>query len=142
MEHGARDEGVLFALGDVAGGMVMYIEASLLHLYYNGFGDYSALDPMPMPPGQHLVALQFEAMGKRQGRGRLLLDGQPATDWQALTPTLMGGFHEGLDIGIDRRAPVHWELFQRRGNFAYSGQLTELVIDSGAFAPDSPFGRN
>lgn len=142
VEHGARDEGVLFALGDVAGGMVMYIEASLLHLYYNGFGDYSALDPMPMPPGQHLVALQFEALGKRQGRGRLLLDGQPATDWQALAPTLMGGFHEGLDIGIDRRAPVHWELFQRRGNFAYSGQLTELVIDSGAFAPDSPFGRN
>ena len=142
LEHGARDEGVLFALGDVAGGLVLYIEASQLHFYYNGFGDFSALAPIPMPPGTHTAGLQFEALGQRAGQGRLLLDGQPAGDWQALTPTLMGGFHEGLDIGIDRRAPVHWELFQRRGNFAYSGRLHEVVIESGAFAPDSAFGRS
>lgn len=141
VSHSARDEGVLFALGDVAGGFVMYVEGSLLNFFYNGFGDYTALDPIPMPPGAHEVAVQVEALGKRKGRGRLLLDGQVATDWKELSPTLMGGFHEGLDIGIDRRAPVHWELFERRGNFRYSGQLHEVNIDSGAFAPDSAYGR-
>ena len=65
----------------------------------------------------------------------------PAGDWQALSPTLMGGFHEGMDIGIDRRAPVEWELIQRRGSFRYSGTVHDLVVDSGAFAPDSTFAR-
>ena len=51
----------------------------------------------------------------------------------------MGGFHEGLDIGIDRRAPVEWELFERRGNFKYSGQIESVNIESGTFAPGSAF---
>lgn len=141
VQHRAGDQGVLAALGDVAGGFVLYIEESQLNFYYNGFGDYTALEPVPMPPGQHALAIQYEALSKREGRGRLLLNGQAAGDWQALSPTLMGGFHEGLDIGIDRRAPVHWELFERRGNFPYSGAIKELVIDSGPFAPDSGYGR-
>ena len=65
----------------------------------------------------------------------------PATDWADLSPTLMNGFHEGLDIGIDRRAPVDWALFERRGNFAYGGRIVDLTIDSGPFAPDSPFAK-
>lgn len=139
--HGANDEGVLMALGDVSGGFVMYIERSMLQFFYNGFGDFTRLPPMPMPPGEHSVGLEYEALGKRQGRGRLLFNGAPAGDWQALSPTLMGGFHEGMDIGIDRRAPVEWELFQRRGSFRYSGTVHDLVVDSGAFAPDSTFAR-
>ncbi len=137
--QGPQDQGVLFALGDVAGGIVMYIENSLLHLFYNGYGEFIHLDAMPMPPGSHAVALSYEALGERKGRGRLMLNGHPAQDWKELSPSLMAGFHEGLDIGIDRRAPVEWELFERHGNFPYSGQIVSLVIDSGAFAPDSAF---
>jgi arylsulfatase A-like enzyme len=137
--QGAQDEGVLFALGDVAGGMVMYIEHSLLHLFYNGYGEFIHLEAMPMPPGQHAVALEYEALGERKGRGRLLLNGHAAHEWQDLSPTLMVGFHEGFDIGIDRRAPVEWELFERRGNFPYSGKIDSVVVDSRAFAPGSAF---
>jgi arylsulfatase len=137
LAHRANDEGILFALGDVSGGMVLYIESSQLHFYYNGFGDFSSLEGIPMPTGTHQVAIQFEALGQRRGRGRLLLGGQAVDDWRDLSPSLMGGFHEGLDIGIDRRAPVHWDLFQRRGNFPYSGKLQDLVIESGDLAPDS-----
>jgi len=141
LTQAAGDEGVLFALGDVSGGMVMYIEGAQLHFFYNGFGDFSTLAPLPMPTGSHSVALQFEALGKRQGRGRLLLNGQAAGDWHTLAPTLMSGFHEGFDIGIDRRAPVAWALFERRGNFKYSGVLHDVWVDSGAFAADSPYAK-
>ncbi len=137
--QGAQDEGVLFALGDVAGGLVMYIEKSVLQLFYNGYGEFIHLDAIPMPPGHHTVALEYEALGARRGRGRLLLNGHAAHEWQDLSPTLMGGFHEGLDIGIDRRAPVEWELFERRGNFKYSGQIESVNIESGTFAPGSAF---
>jgi hypothetical protein len=54
-----------------------------------------------------------------------MIDGAPcagaAGQWTALSPTVMGGFHEGLDIGLDRRAPVDWSLYQRRRAFRYSG---------------------
>jgi arylsulfatase len=49
----------------------------------------------------------------------------------------MYGFHEGLDIGIDRRAPVSWALRERHGSFRYTGQIRDVVIDSGPLAPDS-----
>jgi hypothetical protein len=94
-----------------------------------------------MPPGTHAVALEYEALGKRTGRGRLLLNGEAANNWMALSPTLMGGFHEGMDIGIDRRGPVEWELYQRRGAFKYSGTIIDVVVDSRGFAPGSAFAK-
>ena len=141
LTHSAKDEGVLYALGDVSGGMVMYVEEAQLHLFYNGFGEYIHLPPVPMPVGSHAVALEYEALGKRSGRGRWLIDGVAAGGWNGLSPTLMGGFHEGFDIGIDRRAPVEWELFERRGNFPYSGVIADVIVESRAFAPDSAFAR-
>ena len=141
LTQGAKDEGVLYALGDVSGGMVMYIEDAQLHLFYNGFGEFIHLPPVVMPAGAHAVALEYEAQGKRTGRGRLLIDGAAADDWKELSPTLMGGFHEGFDIGIDRRAPVEWELFERRGYFPYSGVIHDVIVDSREFAPDSAFAR-
>ena len=50
-------------------------------------------------------------------------------DWAELSPTLMGGFHEGLDIGLDRRAPVDWELRERHGVFRYGGTIHEIIIE-------------
>jgi arylsulfatase len=137
LEHRAKDEGVLFAIGDVTGGLVLYVEHGLLHLYYNGFGEHQRLTPMPMPPGRHTVGFGYRVLGSRKGQGMLQLDGQSAGAWQDLNPSLMGGFHEGLDIGIDRRGPVCWDLFQRRGNFRYTGALVDLVIDSSEHAPGS-----
>jgi arylsulfatase len=128
---------VLFALGEVMGGMVMYIEDGCLNLHYNGFGEYHSLPSLPIAPGERSATLEYEATGKRRGRGRLLLDDGSASAWQDLSPTLMYGFHEGLDIGIDRRAPVSWALRERHGSFRYGGHIHDVVIDSGPLAPDS-----
>jgi hypothetical protein len=49
------------------------------------------------------------------------------------------GFHEGLDIGLDRRAPVDWALWERHGIFRYGGAIHDVVIESGPFAPDMRF---
>jgi arylsulfatase len=63
------------------------------------------------------------------------------TPWQALSPTLMAGFHEGLDIGLDRRAPVSWDVYQKYGSFPYTGTIHGVTIEPGARAPDSPLAR-
>jgi hypothetical protein len=54
-----------------------------------------------------------------------------------LSATFMGSIHEGLDIGLDRRGPVSWELKNKYGAFRYTGAIEDLVIVSGAFAPDT-----
>jgi arylsulfatase len=139
--HRAKDQGVLFAIGDVAGGLVLYIEDGALRLTYNGFGRFHALTGPSVPEGERSAALEYEALGRRRGRGRLALDTGEASEWAELNPTLMGGFHEGLDIGLDRRAPVDWALRERHGVFRYGGTIYEVMIESGAFAPDMAFAR-
>ena len=49
----------------------------------------------------------------------------------------MGGFHEGLDIGLDRRCPVDWRLFEKHGVFRYSGTIAGVTIVPGELAHDS-----
>jgi len=139
--HGASDGGVLFAIGDVTGGLVLYIEDGVLRLTYNGFGRFHTLVGPPVPEGERSAALEFEALGRRRGRGRLVLDSLDPSEWDELSPTLMGGFHEGLDIGLDRRAPVDWGLWERHGIFRYRGTIRDVVIESGPFAPDMSFAR-
>src|SRR5215472_3846316 len=113
--HAAGDQGVLFAIGDVAGGLVLYIEEDTLHLTYNGYGRFHMLAGPAVPAGERSGALEYEALGRRRGRGRLVLDTGDPGEWGELNPTLLGGFHEGLDIGLDRRAPVDWGLRERHG---------------------------
>ena len=141
----ATDEGVLFAIGEVFGGMTLFIEDGMLHFTYNGFGQYTRLAPASIPAGAQAFAIDYQALGQRTGQGRLMIDGAPCTlaagQWTALSPTVMGGFHEGLDIGLDRRAPVDWSLYQRRRAFRYSGTIIDLTIESGAFAPGSAYAK-
>jgi arylsulfatase len=143
--HRATDEGVLFAIGEVFGGMTLFIEDGALHFTYNGFGEYTRLAPATIAPGAHTFAIDYQALGQRRGQGRLMIDGAPcegaASQWTAMSPTVMGGFHEGLDIGLDRRAPVDWALYQRRRAFRYSGTIVDLTIESGAFAPGSAYAK-
>jgi len=139
VRHDSADHGVLFAIGDVAGGLVLYIEDGALRLTYNGYGRFHALVGAAVPQGERSIALEYEALGRRRGRGRLGLDIGEAGEWGELAPTLMGGYHEGLDIGLDRRAPVDWELSERHGVFRYSGTIHDVVVESGPFAPDMSF---
>jgi arylsulfatase len=47
-------------------------------------------------------------------------------------------FREGIDIGIDRRSPVSWDLYQRRGPFPFTGGLEAVRFEPGALTPDAP----
>ncbi|HTT80913.1 MAG TPA: arylsulfatase [Stellaceae bacterium] len=140
LRHPAGAAGVLVAIGDVTGGLVIYIEEGRLRLTYNGFGEFCGLAGPSVAAGVHVAALDYQALGGRRGRGRLVLDKVPG-EWGDLSPTLMNGMHEGLDIGLDRRAPVDWGLRERHGVFRYAGAIDEVVIESGPFAPDSPYGK-
>ena len=45
---------------------------------------------------------------------------------------------EGIDVGIDRRSPVSWEIFQQFGPFAYTGTFHRARYEPGEPGADSP----
>ena len=55
--HSAADQGVLFAIGDVAGGLVLYIEDGTLRLTYNGYGRFHGGRPQG-PAGERSAVLE------------------------------------------------------------------------------------
>ncbi len=130
-EQRAGDEGILWALGDTIAGMVMYVEANRLNFHYNGFGEFRSFVPIPLAAGAHEAEIEYEALGSRRGRGRLLLDRSERIGWTELSPTLMLGPFEGMDVGIDRRAPVFWQLYERHGSYPYTGRIEDVLIVPG-----------
>ena len=44
---------------------------------------------------------------------------------------------EGIDVGIDRRSPVDWELSEREGTFPFTGDLRSVRYEPGELAPDA-----
>ena len=44
---------------------------------------------------------------------------------------------EGIDVGIDRRSPVSWEIYERHGPFPYTGTLTAVTYRPSELVPHS-----
>lgn len=141
LRYAQGDRGVLVAIGDISGGLVLYIEGDRLRLFYNGFGEHSALEGPRVTPGERTATLEYQALGARRGQGRLLINDNSATEWVNLSPSMMSGFHEGMDIGLDRRGPVSWDLKDRHGAFRFTGTIHDVIVESGAFAVDSAYGK-
>jgi arylsulfatase len=131
-----NDRGVIWALGDIIAGVVAYVEDDCVQVHYNGFGDEARLPPAALTTGRHEVVFEYEALGARRGRGRLVIDDAERSAWTDLSPSLIFGPFEGFDVGLDRRAPVSWELYERHGTFPYSGSIEEVWIEPLARAAD------
>jgi arylsulfatase len=43
---------------------------------------------------------------------------------------------EGIDIGIDRRSPVSWRLYEQHGPFPFGGRIDSVRYDPGEAAKD------
>ena len=46
------------------------------------------------------------------------------------------GVLEGLDVGLDRRGPVLWDLYERHGAFPYTGRIHDVHVVPLARAKD------
>ncbi|MEP7207020.1 MAG: arylsulfatase [Casimicrobiaceae bacterium] len=135
--HGEGNDGVLWAIGDPTGGMVLFADRGKLVFHYNGFGERTTVHGPTLPAGARTVTLDYEAFPARQGRGRILVDDAVAVDWTAMAPTMvLYGVLEGLDIGLDRRGPVLWELYEKHGAFGYPGTVHDLTIEPGKRVPN------
>jgi arylsulfatase A-like enzyme len=135
------DEGVLVAHGDQAAGYILFVEDDQLYFEQNQFGSPYRLDPVALPATSRAVVLDVTAPGGGSWDVDIVVDGERSASATGL-PQFMGFLpFEGIDVGIDRRSPVSWELYTRRRSFPFSGRLVAVTFVPGERAPDAPERR-
>jgi len=129
------DRGWLVAHGDQGGGYGLYVDGDhLWWLHNDGKGRIRRLDGGPA--GAEMAAV-VTAPGGFTWDVQLVVDGEERsadTGYRMLFP--MSPF-EGIDVGIDRRSPVSWEIYEADGPFAFTGTLHHVRYEPGEWAPDS-----
>jgi arylsulfatase len=130
------EQGVIFAIGEVFVGLVLYVMGDHLHFIYHRWMSPTELPPVPLVAGAQDVVFDYQALGQRKGQGRLLVNGIEVVPMTALSPTMIGVHVEGIDIGLDRRQRIS-PRYAAHGTFKYNGRIDRVVITPGAQAPGS-----
>ncbi len=134
----AGDEGVICAHGGQGGGYVLYVEGGEVCFLYNAYSNLSELAGGALSEGDLEVVFEFTALPRNRGAVELRVNGESRGVIEGLVQLHPLAPFEGIDIGIDRRSPVSWELYERHGPFPYSGRLTSVTYTPGELAPDAP----
>ncbi|MCB1255650.1 MAG: arylsulfatase [Microthrixaceae bacterium] len=133
------DCGVLFAHGDQSGGYAMYIDVSgELLLVHNGYGIERQLRGPRVEPGDHELTLRVTCPGEYRWDMAILVDGEVVASGDGFRLLMAMSPFNGIDVGVDRRSPVSWDIYQRHGCFRFSGDLRSVTYSPGDPAPDSP----
>jgi Sulfatase len=131
----SKQQGVIFAIGDLFVGLAMYVMDEKINVTFHRWMAPIELPSISLKPGLQTIRFEYEALGKRQGRGRLVVN-DDASAWQTLSPAIVGLHFEGLDVGLDRRQRTS-HRYADRGTFPYSGRIEKVVLTPGLQAEDS-----
>ncbi|MCY4663212.1 MAG: arylsulfatase [Acidimicrobiaceae bacterium] len=131
------DAGVLVAHGDQGGGYMLYVEDDRLFLAHNAYGDMTVLDCGRLADGASAVSLAMENPGSLKWNASVSVDGETAAEAPGLVSLMAMAPFEGIDVGIDRRSPVSWDVYERHGPFPYTGDLASVTYHPGEMAPDA-----
>jgi arylsulfatase A-like enzyme len=137
VELGSVADGVLVSHGDQGGGYLLHVlDGSLRFAHNDGRGRLRELDGGPLTG--HRVEARFTAPGGGTWSVALVVDGDEVAAGEGYPLLYPMAPFEGIDVGIDRRSPVSWELRQAHGTFPYAGELRSVTYEPGEHAPDSP----
>ncbi|MEM7140868.1 MAG: arylsulfatase [Actinomycetota bacterium] len=137
LEYAAGDGGMLFAHGDQGGGYAMYIESGRLVFAFNGYGDMTVVDAGPVPDGTTEVGLRMANGDTMRWNATITIDGDAVASADGLPVLMAMAPFEGIDVGLDRRSPVSWEIYEKYGPFPYEGTLHGVTYRPGDLADDA-----
>lgn len=130
------DEGVLVAHGGQEAGYVLYVEANSLFLEVCNYGSPMPIGSVKLPKNSARVDLRFEVKPDQTWSIVVEVDGVKELSASDVPRFVSFLPFEGIDVGIDRRSPVSWDLFQRRGTFPFTGHLDAVTYVPGPRDPD------
>jgi arylsulfatase len=139
LDFAPDDEGYLVAHGDQGSGYGLYVlDDELVFVHNDGRGAMRELSGGRLAVGTEQIVADFAAPGSRVWTVSLTVDGEDRASLDGV-PMLFGmAPFEGIDVGIDRRSPVSWPIYERFGPFAYRGTLRSVRYEPGEPAPDAP----
>ncbi|HEY5156002.1 MAG TPA: hypothetical protein VIJ47_14785, partial [Acidimicrobiales bacterium] len=114
------------------------LDDELWFVHNDGRGTMRRLSGGPVPDGTTRLGASMDAVGGGSWTVTLSVDGDDRATLEGV-PLLYGmAPFEGIDVGIDRRSPVDWSLYERFGPFPWTGILEAVTYTPGVDAPDSP----
>ncbi|HEY4375957.1 MAG TPA: arylsulfatase [Acidimicrobiales bacterium] len=132
------DRGMLVAHGDQGGGYALYVdEGDELVFVHNGYGVMRELHCGPVPDGARLIGLAVTAPGGWTWDVTVSVDGDARAAIAGLPMLGAMAPFQGIDVGIDRRSPVSWAIYEQHGPFPFTGDLTAVTVTPGETAPDA-----
>jgi arylsulfatase A-like enzyme len=138
VDYRAGDQGVIVSHGDQGGGYTLYIEEGRIFLGYNEYGRLHVVDGGVLAPGLHTLRLRATALPEFHWRIEVTIDDRPVAELPEVWMLVGMAPFSGIDVGVNRGGPVHWELSQRHGSFRYNGDLRFVRYLPGARADYDP----
>jgi arylsulfatase len=136
-EHRPGNEGILVAHGGQEAGYVLWVEDDELGFEVNAFGTPLPVGRVPLPESSSRIEVRFETAAARRWSVSVDLDGERVIDGIDVPQFAHFLPYEGIDVGIDRRSPVSWALYQRHGTFPFTGTLHAVTYVPGPATPDA-----
>nr|WP_099908564.1 arylsulfatase [Streptomyces sp. TLI_171] len=136
--HAEADRGVLVSHGDQGGGYSLYVEDGRLRLAYNQYGELFEADAGRLAAGAHLVTLEATAVADLKWEFEVRVDGAVTGALGPVHQLIGMAPFQGISVGVDRKSPVSWPLWERHRSFRYSGALRSVTYLPGPAAPYDP----
>ena len=138
LDHRSHDEGILVAHGGQEAGYVLWIEDREVHLEINRYGLAEPVGSAALGDAVSQISVEFVAPGGARWDITVRVDGIIVFEREGLTQFTSSYLpFEGIDVGLDRRSPVSWDLYQRHGTFPYSGTIHQVTYIPRDSAPDA-----
>jgi arylsulfatase len=139
LDFATGDRGYLVAHGDQGSGYGLYVlDDELWFVHNDGRGHMRRVSGGRLQPGPLEITAALGAPGMNTWDVRLLVNGTERGHLDGV-PMLFGiAPFEGIDVGIDRRSPVDWDIYEGFGPFPFTGSLHEVSYQPGEPAHDSP----
>ncbi len=128
--------GTLFKHGGQGGGYGLYVEDGKLLFVLNGYGRMTELRSGRLSKGSHEAIVRVKAFNGWRWDIDLLLNGKVVASAGHLPMLAMLAPIGGIDVGMDRRSPISWRLYEKHGSFPYSGKLSTVRYEPGDWVPD------
>ena len=135
-EYKNGDQGIVFAHGGQHMGYVVFVENGMLNFHSNANGTMTKLDPIRLGDTSTTFLLRIKAPGERKWEVEFIIDGTAHPRQGGFTQPFSFLPYEGIDVGLDRRSPVSWEIYKQHGCFPFTGRIIDVTYLPGDFAPD------
>jgi hypothetical protein len=124
--------GVLYAMGGISGGVVLYLDHGKLVYEYNmlAIERKRAVTAEPLPPGPHTVRVR-EAIARPGAAAEVIVEADGREALRLSVPrTVPGAFtaSESFDVGVDLGSPVSLDYFDK-APFRFEGSIRSVRVD-------------